>query len=123
VNLVNRSRHLKDDITVFSPVGIIADTPKQPEQQYNGDIGRKVASELFTEQVIVDILRQSRDEGIFVPLDPQLTAGVIKAMLQDWYLKRWKYTKRKISVDQYARFVMDFVEAYCLSPGFAVSQA
>ncbi len=79
---------------------------------------KAIASELFTEHVIAGILRQGRDEGIFVPLDPQLTASVIKAMLQDWYLKRWKYTKRKISVDQYARFVMDFVEAYCLSPGF-----
>ena len=50
---------------------------------------KAIASELFTEQVIVDILRQGRDEGIFVPLGPQLTAGVIKAMLQDGYLKRW----------------------------------
>ena len=82
---------------------------------------KAIASELFTEQVIADILRQGQDEGVFVPRDHQLTASVIKAMLQDWYLKRWKYTKRKISVDQYARFVMDFVEAYCLSPGFEAS--
>jgi hypothetical protein len=36
-------------------------------------------------------------------------------MLQDWYLKRWKYAKRNISVDQYATFILEFVEAFCLS--------
>ena len=44
--------------------------------------------------------------------DPQLTASVIKAMLQDWYLKRSKYAGRKISVDQYARFILKFVESF-----------
>jgi len=43
-----------------------------------------------------------------------LTASVIKAMLQDWYLKRSKYRKRNISVDHYARFVLQFVEAFIL---------
>ena len=93
-------------------------SPPQPLFPHTHDWGRPA---LDWEQVIAGILRQGRDEGIFVPLDPQLTASVIKAMLQDWYLKRWKYTKRKISVDQYARFVMDFVEAYCLSRGFEAS--
>jgi len=44
--------------------------------------------------------------------DPQLTASVIKAMVQDWYLKRSKYASRKISVDQYARFILQFVESF-----------
>ena len=43
-----------------------------------------------------------------------LTASIIKAMLQDWYLKRWKYAKRRVSVEKYARFVLAFVEAFCL---------
>jgi len=44
--------------------------------------------------------------------DPQLTASVIKAMLQDWYLKRSKYARRKISVDRYAGFILEFVASF-----------
>jgi hypothetical protein len=33
-------------------------------------------------------------------------------MLQDWYLKRSKYAGRKISVDEYARFILKFVESF-----------
>jgi len=73
-----------------------------------------VASELYTEKLLVDILSQGQIQGVFEPRDLQLTASVIKAMLQDWYLKRSKYAKRRISVDQYARFVLQFVEAFIL---------
>jgi len=73
-----------------------------------------VASELYTEKLLADILKQGQSSGCFLPRDPQLTASVIKAMLQDWYLKRSKYRKRNISVDQYARFVLQFVEAFIL---------
>jgi len=74
-----------------------------------------VASELYTEKLIAGILKQGQDQGRFELRDPQLTASVIKAMLQDWYLKRSKYAKRRISVDQYAQFVLQFVEAFIRS--------
>ena len=73
-----------------------------------------VASELYTEKLLADILNQGQIEGTFELRDSQLTASVIKAMLQDWYLKRRKYAKRRVSVDQYARFVLEFVEAFIL---------
>ena len=73
-----------------------------------------VASERYTEQVFTDILIQGQAGGSFVLRDPQLTASVIKAMVQDWYLKRSKYAGRKISVDQYARFILQFVESFIL---------
>lgn len=73
-----------------------------------------VASELYTEKLLADILNQGQIQGAFELRDPQLTASVIKAMLQDWYLKRSKYAKRRVSVDQYARFVLQFVEAFIL---------
>lgn len=73
-----------------------------------------VASELYTEKLIEDILRQGLRRGDFKGRDPQLTASVIKAMLQDWYLKRRKYANRRISVDQYAQFVLQFAEAFIL---------
>ena len=65
-----------------------------------------VASELYTEKLLVDILNQGQIQGVFGQRDPHLTASIIKAMLQDWYLKRSKYAKRRVSVDQYARFVI-----------------
>jgi len=71
-----------------------------------------VASELYTEKLLADILEQGQIQGSFELRDFQLTASVIKAMLQDWYLKRRKYAKRRVSVDQYARFVLQFVEAF-----------
>jgi len=74
-----------------------------------------VASELYTEKLLADILDQGQIQGDFELRDPQLTASVIKAMLQDWYLKRSKYAKRRVSVDQYAQFIMQFVEAFIIN--------
>jgi hypothetical protein len=73
-----------------------------------------VASELYTEKLFADILKQGQSCGSFLPRDPQLTSSVIKAMLQDWYLKRSKYRKRSISVDHYSKFLLQFVEAFIL---------
>jgi len=80
----------------------------------SGEQEMAVASELYTEKLFADIIEQGRSRGCFLPRDPQLTASILKAMLQDWYLKRSKYRKRKISVDQYTRFVLQFVEAFIL---------
>ena len=71
-----------------------------------------VASELYTEKVIAEIIEEGQDIGEFLVRDAQLTASVIKAMLQDWYLKRSKYAKRRIPVETYARFVMQFIESF-----------
>ncbi len=59
-------------------------------------------------------LIQGQQEGVFRPHDPQLGAGIIKAMLQDWYLKRSKHARREVSVDQYAAYLQKFIEAFYL---------
>jgi AcrR family transcriptional regulator len=82
-----------------------------------------VASEIYTEKIFADIIIQGQVGGFFLPCDPELTASVIKAMLQDWYLKRSKYTRRKISVDRYAGFILQFVESFILIPGKLVECA
>ena len=74
-----------------------------------------VASERYTEKLFADILQQGQSRGCFLLRDPQMTAAVIKAMLQDWYLKRTKYRQRNISVDHYAEFVLQFVEAFIVN--------
>jgi AcrR family transcriptional regulator len=73
-----------------------------------------VASELYTEKVLAEIIEEGQDRGEFIARDAQLTASVIKAMLQDWYLKRSKYAKRRIPVERYAQFVLQFIEAFIL---------
>ena len=71
--------------------------------------------ELYTEKLIADVLEEGMEQGVFVRRDPLLSASLIKALQQDWYLKRWKYAKRKITVEEYVKFVLDFVEAHCLA--------
>jgi AcrR family transcriptional regulator len=68
-----------------------------------------IASELYTEKVFADILDAGVAAGRFATGNTLLAASLIKTLLQDWYLKRWKYTKRKVSVDEYADFVVRFV--------------
>lgn len=72
-------------------------------------------SELFTESLFLEILQQGAETGIFEQRDHLMAASVIKAMLQDWYLKRWKYTKRHITVDQYAQFILEMIESFYLA--------
>ena len=69
-------------------------------------------SELFTEKLFIDIISDGVKTKVYAEKNILLTASMIKAMLQDWYLKRWKYTKRKINADQYAAFIIEFVESY-----------
>jgi AcrR family transcriptional regulator len=77
---------------------------------------KAIAAELATEKLLIDIMKEGQDKGVFKAVNIELTGAVIKAMLQDWYLKRWKYAGRKISVEKYAAFVVDFVETYLAVP-------
>lgn len=72
---------------------------------------KSIMSEQGTEKIYLDILAEGTESNIFKVSDPLLTASVIKAMMQDWYLKQWKYKKRKISVDRYAEFILQCVNA------------
>lgn len=72
---------------------------------------KSIESELETEQVFIDILDAGSRKQQFDVENSVLTASVIKSMLQDWYLKRWKYARRQISVDDYAQFLIGFVES------------
>lgn len=71
--------------------------------------------ESYTEQILVDILEDGEKQGVFKPGNHLLTASLIKAMQQDWYLKRWKYKKRNITVDAYAEGIIAVVTSFCLA--------
>lgn len=73
---------------------------------------KAVAGDLNLERVFENIIRQGQNDGVFRQRDPQLTASIIQAVLQDWYLKRSKYAKRNISVDHYAQIVLDFLKEF-----------
>ncbi|HHO76216.1 MAG TPA: TetR/AcrR family transcriptional regulator [Deltaproteobacteria bacterium] len=71
-----------------------------------------IESELFTENIFQEIILQGISAGQFRQVDGALTSAIIKAMLQDWYLKRWKYEKRNVSVEEYAGFLMEVLGSH-----------
>jgi AcrR family transcriptional regulator len=73
-------------------------------------------AERETEKLFARILEEGMAAGAFIQRDAGSLAGAVKALLQDWYLKPWKHAAREGGVDDYARFIMDFVEAYILNP-------
>jgi AcrR family transcriptional regulator len=80
--------------------------------------GRQMAivSELRTERLVAECLAAGQAASAFVATDPTMTAAMIKPLLQDWYLKRWKYRRRDIDPDRYADWVIRFVEAALSAP-------
>ncbi|MCC7253974.1 TetR/AcrR family transcriptional regulator [Hyphomicrobium sp.] len=75
--------------------------------------GRELAvrSELATEALIAFALADGEAQSVFVVDDIDLTAAIIKPLLQDWYVKRSKYRRRGVSAEQYVRAITSFVEA------------
>jgi TetR/AcrR family transcriptional regulator, cholesterol catabolism regulator len=73
---------------------------------------RAMEAELFTEKILIDIMKKGQELGVFRLVETTLVGAALKAMLQDWYLKRWKYAGRRITVEKYAAFVVDFVTPY-----------
>ncbi|MBU1452218.1 MAG: TetR/AcrR family transcriptional regulator; helix-turn-helix transcriptional regulator [Proteobacteria bacterium] len=85
------------------------------EARHLGKVEKQRAKEgeLATERHIAEIIRAGKRQGFFADVDHRLGAAVIKAMLQDWYLKRWKYAKRRVSVERYADFVVGMAHGFC----------
>ena len=76
---------------------------------------RAIESELLTEKILIDIMKEGQEKGVFKAANIELIGAVIKAMLQDWYLKRWKYARRKVTVEKYAAFLVDLIESYLIA--------
>lgn len=68
-----------------------------------------IEAELSTEDKISNIIALGIKKSVFKNIDPTMFAALIKAMMQDWYLKRWKYQRRNISVETFALQVMDVI--------------
>jgi TetR/AcrR family transcriptional regulator, cholesterol catabolism regulator len=73
--------------------------------------GKALAQELRTERLLAEALADGIAAGHFRPdLDTTTTAGLIKPLLQDWYVKRWKHRSRGTTPEAYAEAVVRFVE-------------
>jgi len=74
-----------------------------------------VDGEAATEAIFADVLRRGVKCGRFAVQDVDLTAALIKPLLQDWYVKRAKYRKRGTTIEHYIKGVQALV-AKALQP-------
>lgn len=75
---------------------------------------KAIEIELFIEKIFIDIIAEGQKVGVFRDVNKEMIAGMIKALLQDWYLKKWKYDQRHVAVATYAEFIVGAVESYLL---------
>ncbi len=75
---------------------------------------KAIEIELLIEKIFIDIIGAGQRAGIFRDVNKEMVAGTIKALLQDWYLKKWKYNQRHVAVETYAEFIVSVVESYLL---------
>ncbi len=78
---------------------------------------KAIAGEIYTEGLYGGIIDEGMADGSFASMDAALAAAAVKALLQDWYLKRWKYSSRGVTVEGYSAFLIDFIEAYLTRGG------
>ncbi len=76
-----------------------------------------IKSELLMENKLVTIIANGQKMGIYnALLAPETIAAHIKPLLHDWYLKRWKYRQRKISIDEFCLSTLTFISRGLTSP-------
>jgi AcrR family transcriptional regulator len=71
---------------------------------------RAIESEQATELMFQSVIEDGQARGLFRATDARLAACLLKAMLQDWYLKRGKYRSRNVDVERYADGVIEMTE-------------
>lgn len=76
---------------------------------------RAIAMEREIEDIFCDILEAGIDSGDYASDNPRLLSSLIKALLQDWYLKRRKYRDQQVGIEAYAKTILDLVENQLVS--------
>ncbi|MCS5564111.1 TetR/AcrR family transcriptional regulator [Marinobacter sp.] len=71
-----------------------------------------VAIELEIEDIFLGVIEEGIQQGVYRQRNARLVASMIKALLQDWYLKRRKYRDQEVDVDEYAGVIRDVIESY-----------
>jgi AcrR family transcriptional regulator len=71
-----------------------------------------IRSELMMEQFLVDVIQKGQNNKKYnTILSAEVIAAHIKPLLHDWYLKRWKYQQRNISVDEFCYSTLIFINS------------
>jgi len=60
-----------------------------------------IASERFMENAIYQRIMDANQQGLSQCTNPDFVSAMLKVMLQEWYLKSWKYQQKNINADQY----------------------
>lgn len=63
--------------------------------------------ELRFEQILIDAFQAGVETEQFTCAKPELLAGQVLAQLQQWHLKHWKFRLREVSMQEYARNILD----------------
>jgi len=72
-------------------------------------------TDLSAEELFTNIIHSGQRQGVFRDADPQLSAALLQAIMQDWFLKRWKYRQRQVDVETYITFVQALFERHLLA--------
>lgn len=78
-----------------------------------------IATEREIETIFFNIITEGIEQGVFREIPARLLSSLIKAMMQDWYLKRRKYRDQGVSVEQFADQINVLLQAYLLPSGVA----
>ncbi len=73
-------------------------------------------SELHNERMMADAIADGIARGIFIDLPPLTLAGMIMPLLQDWYIRRWKFRKRGMASAADVEAVTSFVNRAIARP-------
>jgi len=69
-----------------------------------------IQSDLLMEKKLIKVIKTGQQQGIYNKvLKAETVASLTKPLLSEWYLKRWKYKKRNLSIDEYCAAVMIFI--------------
>ncbi len=60
-----------------------------------------IASEQSMENAILQHITKAKQQNLCTCTNPDFVAAMLKVMLQEWYLKSWKYNQKGINADQY----------------------
>ncbi|MDT0633564.1 TetR/AcrR family transcriptional regulator [Spectribacter hydrogenoxidans] len=84
------------------------------EARHLGQAERRqaVAMEEATEEIFAAIIREGQADGSFRDTDALAAAAMLKAVLQDWYLKHGKHGRRGQTAAGYARAVQELATRY-----------
>lgn len=74
-----------------------------------------VDSEVQTEGYFAEVIARGMASGVFRAETSALLPALVKPLLQEWYVKRAKYRRRGVSIDDYSATVQAMVLTSCLA--------